>query len=70
MKEWAQNLVAGFIPFVVGIVLFLLPFTGNIASLNLGIFLYLFGMLTIGIGIGILANTYTIHKLEERITHE
>lgn len=69
MKKWEQNILAGTISLVTGIILFLLPFTGHIQSLHLGVSLYLFGMLTAGVGVGILTNTYTIYKLEKRNAH-
>jgi len=69
VRKWEQNILAGTISLVTGIILFLLPFTGHIQSLHLGVSLYLFGMLTAGVAVGILANTYTIYKLEEERAH-
>lgn len=64
MRKWMRNLLVGFIGVLVGIVIFLLPFSENTESLQLGVFMYLLGLLVVGIGIGILANTGTIYGLE------
>lgn len=65
MKQWEQNLYVSFFSFAIGIIMFLLPYTGNIESLWVGVILYLSGMFVLGFAAGVLANTYTIQKLEK-----
>jgi hypothetical protein len=65
MKQWKQNLYVGSLSFAIGIIMFLLPYTGNIESLWTGVILYLSGMFVLGFAVGVLANTYTIQKLEK-----
>jgi uncharacterized membrane protein YidH (DUF202 family) len=65
-----SNVGVGLAVLVAGVALFFLPFTGTVSSLNLGVSLYLLGMFVAGVGVGILANTSTIYRLEMKLEQE
>jgi len=72
MKEWQQNLVVGIVGLVIGIsmvsMIYLLAAMGYILSVGQVLFLLLFGMFFVGVGVGTLVSTHTIYKLEKRIS--
>lgn len=51
---------------VVGAMLFLLPLSGSIGSLDLGVLLYLLGAFLAGVGVGVLTSCYAIYRLESK----
>jgi hypothetical protein len=57
---------AGLVCLIVGIVFFLLPFSGSVSSINLGVSLYLLGVFTAGIGVGVLLSSSAIYRLEKK----
>lgn len=71
MKRWQQNFVIGFIGLVTGIVMvspvFLQIPIGYVLSVTSAWYLLFFGMFLVGIGLGTLMNTHTIHKLEKKL---
>jgi len=57
---------AGLVCLVVGIAFFLLPLSGSVSSINLGVSLYLLGVFIAGIGVGVLLSSSAIYGLEKK----
>jgi hypothetical protein len=64
MRLWQLHFSMGLICLVIGATLFLLPLSGSISSLDLGVLLYLLGTFVAGVGVGVLASSSTIYRIE------
>jgi hypothetical protein len=51
---------------MIGTMLFLLPISGSVNALDIGVLLYLLGTFVSGLGVGILVSSSTIYRLEKK----
>ena len=65
LDSWRLHFGTGLVCLTVGVVCFLLPFSGSVSSMDLAVPLYLRGVFIAGIGFGILLSTSAIHRLEK-----
>jgi len=71
MKEWQQNLVGSIVVAFIGIFLILAPYSFNLGydfTLYQVMLFLVFGIFLLGVGFGLLIDTYTIYKLEKSIS--
>jgi hypothetical protein len=66
MRSWQNHLAIGLACLIIGAMLFLLPFSGSVNSLDIGVLLYLLGTFVSGLGVGILACSSAIYRLEKK----
>ena len=57
---------AGLVCLAVGIAFFLLPLSGSVSSIHLGVSLYLLGVFIAGIGVGVLLSSSAMYRLEKK----
>lgn len=69
MKEWLQNLIGSIVVIFIGTCLILVPYAINLeydfTFYQVMLFL-VFGVFLLGVGFGLLIDTYTIYKLEKK----